>query len=62
MYDDSIYAKFNKYGYKVNINHPSVRPLYERYKELVGEFILSDAQRFDFEQKFFMMLERKNHE
>lgn len=56
--DVSIYAKDNKYAYKVNINHPSVRPLYERYKEKIGEQILSDKQRHDFEQLFFKMLEK----
>lgn len=56
----SIYAKHNKYAYKVNINHPSVRPLYERYKEKVGERILSDKQRLDFEQLFFKMIEKQN--
>ena len=56
--DGSIYAKPNKYAYKVNINHPDVRPMYERYKEKVGEQILSDKQRHDFEQLFFRMLEK----
>ena len=55
----SIYAEYNKYGYKVNINHPDVRPLYERYKEKVGEQILSDKQRHDFEQLFFRMLRKR---
>ena len=58
----SIYAEYNKYGYKVNINHPDVRPLYERYKEKVGEQILSDKQRHDFEQLFFRMIEKKKSE
>lgn len=30
---DTIYAKNNPYGYKINVNHPKIRPLYERYKE-----------------------------
>lgn len=59
---DSVYAAYNKYGYKVNVNHPYVRPLYERYKEKAGEIILSDAQRHDFEQRFFRMIERKNQD
>lgn len=60
--DVSIYAEYNKYAYKVNINHPDVRPLYERYKEKVGEQILSDKQRHDFEQLFFRMIEKKKSE
>lgn len=47
--NDSIFAPPNKYGYKIAINHPKIRPLYERYKEKLGEHILSDKQRFEFE-------------
>lgn len=32
MQNDSIFAASNKYGYKININHPKIKPLYERYK------------------------------
>ena len=28
----SIFNSDNKYGYKINVNHPWVRPLYEKYK------------------------------
>lgn len=56
--NNSIYAKFNKYGYKININHPQIRPLYEKYKEKLGEVILSDKQRFEFEMIIFKMIER----
>lgn len=55
---DSIYAKPNKYGYKININHPKIRPLYERYKEKVHAIILSDSQRLTFECIIFQMIER----
>ena len=37
---DSIYAKPNKYGYKINVNHPLIQPMYERYKNHIGEKIL----------------------
>lgn len=47
--NDSIYAKHNPYGYRININHPVIRPIYERYKEKIGENVLSDMQRFRFE-------------
>lgn len=56
--NNSIYAKFNKYSYKININHPQIRPLYEKYKEKLGEVILSDKQRFEFEMIIFKMIER----
>ena len=56
---ESIFAKPNKYGYKININHPKINPMYERYKDKLGERILSDAQRFAFETAVFQMIERK---
>lgn len=58
---DSIYAKPNKYGYKIAINHPKIKPLYERYKDKLGERILSDAQRFQFELMIFQAIERKKN-
>lgn len=58
--NDSIYAKPNNYGYKLNVNHPQIQPLYERYKEHLGEKILSDRQRYTFESLIFQMIERKN--
>lgn len=51
--NNSIYAKPNKYGYKLNINNPQIRPLYERYKKKLGEKILSDNQRLTFETLIF---------
>ena len=56
--NDSIFAPPNKYGYQINIKHPKILPLYERYKRKVGEIILSDRQRFEFEGYIFQMLER----
>ncbi|WP_303838635.1 hypothetical protein [Ruminococcus flavefaciens] len=58
--NDSIYAKTNKYGYKINVNHPQIQPLYEYYKRRIGEKILSDRQRLNFECLIFQMIERKN--
>lgn len=57
--EESIFAKPNKYGYQINISHPKIRPLYERYKEKVGERILSDAQRKEFEGYILQKLEKK---
>lgn len=47
--NDSIYAKPNPYGYRFNVNHPRILPLYEKYKGKAGERILSDKQRMHFE-------------
>lgn len=51
--NNSIYAKPNKYGYKLNVNNPQIQPLYERYKKKLGEKILSDNQRLTFETLIF---------
>lgn len=60
--NDSIFAPPNKYGYQININHPKIRPLYERYKKKVGEIILSDQQWFEFEGIIINMIERGKNE
>ena len=57
--NDTIYAKPNNYGYKLNVNHPQILPLYERYKKKLGEKILSDSQRHTFEQIIFKALVEK---
>lgn len=54
--NNSIYAKENKYGYKINVNHPEIRPLYELFKEKTKAVILSDKQRFYFETLVFQMI------
>lgn len=56
---DSIYTENNKYGFKININHPLVRDLYIRYKRwknIPYNVPLSDDERFDFEN---YMLQKK---
>lgn len=45
----SIFNPNNKYGYKININHPIIRPLYEKCKLKLNIMIMSDQQRHDFE-------------
>lgn len=57
--NDTIYAKPNNYGYKVNVNPPQIQPLYERYKKYLGEKILSDWQRYTFETMIFQALQKK---
>lgn len=56
--EDSIFAPTNKYGYKIAINHPLIKPLYDRYKRKLGEHILSDAQRLEFERIILEKLAR----
>ena len=56
--NDSIFALPNKYGYKLNVNHPQISQLYEKYKRKIGEKILSDGQRFTFE---FLVLQALEH-
>ena len=55
---DTIFAKPNNYGYQLNVNSPRVRPFYDKYKEKLGERILSDKQRLHFEAIFLKMCER----
>lgn len=58
--NDIIWAKDNPYGYKINVNHPKILPLYQRYKDKIGERILSDQQRRHFELLIFELIERRN--
>lgn len=58
--NNSIFARDNPSGYQLNVNHPLIRPMYERYKLKLGERILSDAQRLEFERKVILWLETKN--
>lgn len=54
----NLYNKNNPYGYQLNVNHPDVRPHYERYKVKVGQTILSDAQRYEFERYMIPYLKK----
>lgn len=48
--NDSIFITgVNKYGYKVNVNHPQIQPLYEQFKKKLKTPILSDTERLRFE-------------
>lgn len=49
---DGVIMPPNKYGYRVNIAHPAVAPLYERFRRWKGiprNFPMSDAERLEFE-------------
>ena len=58
MQNDSIFAAPNKYGYKININHPIIRPLYEKCKSKLNIMIMSDQQRHDFEKIILKKIEK----
>ena len=48
----NIYAPDNKYNYKINISHPKIKPLYQRFKKWKGIADwcpLSDEERLEFE-------------
>ena len=60
--DSSIFTKDNTYGYQLNINHPLIRPHYERFKVKCNTPILSDAERFEFERLMIAWLEKKAKE
>lgn len=60
--NDDIILPPNKYGYRVNINHPLIRPHYERYKHKIGEKILSDAQRLEFEQIILNLIQKRRND
>ena len=57
--NNSIYAPLNKYGYRINITHPKILPLYEAYKKRKRAVILSDNERLEFEGIIFEMIKRK---
>lgn len=48
---DSIYNDHNPYNYRINVNHPIVLPIYEKYKSELNRG-LSDKDRAIFEQQF----------
>lgn len=59
---DSIYAKPNKFGYKIAINHPKIKPLYERFKDSKNARILSDKERFEFEAIIISAIQKRRND
>lgn len=58
--ESGVLLRDNPYGYRVNINHSAVRPLYLRYKAwqgIAGWCPLSDDERLEFEAYFLPKLE-----
>lgn len=59
---DSIYAPPNKYGYRIAINHPKIKPLYERFKDSKNARILSDKERFEFEAIIISAIQKRRND
>lgn len=54
--DTRIFIPPNQYGYQVNISHPLIKPLYDRFKvwkKIPPWCPLSDDERFEFENYIF---------
>lgn len=63
--DGSIFTHKNPYGYKININHHAVYPLYVAYHEKIGvplHIHMTTAQRLHFESIIMRMIEKKRSE
>lgn len=58
---EDVFIENNPYGYHVNINHPEVKPYYERFKKWKGIRIgaPSDAERLEFEQYMIQYWRKK---
>lgn len=56
--NESIFNYINPYGYKINVNHPKIRPLYEKCKLKLNIVIMSDRQRYDFESVIIKKIEK----
>ena len=64
--DDPIFIPEEKrrYGYRINVNHPRIRPLFAAYHRKIGvpeNIHLSGAQRHHFEMAVIKLLERKGY-
>lgn len=60
-----LLLEHNPYGFRVNINHPAVLPLYKRYKRWKGIADwcpLSDSERLNFEKYILPKLEVMKNE
>lgn len=50
--NNSIFLVNNPYGFRINVNHELIRPLYIRYKAWKGltvKFPINNQERFEFE-------------
>lgn len=58
----SFFNPNNKYGYRININHPDIKEKYELFKKKRKAIILSDDERFEFEAAILKMIEKARGE
>ena len=55
MISEDMILKNNKYGYRINVRHPEVQPMYNEFRKAHHIPIYaacSDAQRLEFEKWF----------
>lgn len=59
---ESIYANNNKYGFRLDINHPYIKKHYLRFKESKGvgvNYPLDDNDRREFETVIIERLQKR---
>lgn len=62
--DGSIFTTNNPCGYKININHPAIYPLFVAYHKKIGVPLyihMTTEQRLKFEEAVMKLLERKGY-
>lgn len=58
---NGIYISNNPWGYRININHPYIKPFYERFKRWKGiHGAPSDEERKEFEAYMGKYLSKEN--
>lgn len=63
--DKDGYPCPNRWGYRYNVNHPDIRPLYEAYHKHIGvplQIHMTTSQRLQFEAVLDKMIEKKRRE
>lgn len=57
---NGIFTVENPWGYRFNINHPKIKPLYERFKKWKSIYgAPSDKQRREFEEYLLQHMNKK---
>lgn len=59
----NVWASPNKWGYRFNINHPTVSRLYKEYQQQHGldlRIPMTDAQRISFESELLQRMREKS--
>lgn len=62
MKKSDLYAHGNPYGYRYNVNHPWVQPIYREYCRGIGArsgYPLTDLQRRGFDQYLEEHIQKK---